>query len=61
MWEDEKTKEQVNKLEAFEKRIEKKHDDLVTQLQIWSASIVKIVKPSYSEAAVPRVGGDQVT
>ena len=63
LWEEEKTNEHGDKFDAFEKKIEEKHKILVNQLEMWSASIVKLVQPSYANATALQSrnnGGGQV-
>ena len=50
-WVKETAKDNEDRFNALENRIEKKHNDLVNQLHEWSTSIVKLMKPSYSNAA----------
>ena len=67
LWEQEKSKENNLKFEALEHKIEKKHNELVSSLEKWSASIVSIINkggpvpcPTYANAATGRLpAGDR--
>ena len=53
-FEQETMKDNEIRMNNLEKRLEKRHDDLVRQLHSWSESIARLVKPSYANGDIFR-------